>query len=133
MSEGFHRPVSGDVMEKPQRSPARRLLPLVMPGIVVGAASALSLIAFTQLAKTLEGVLWDTVPVVLGIAGASPAWTIAVLTLAGVATGLVVAFAPGHAGPDPATTELAGPPLPLIVLPGLAIALVVTLASGVSL
>jgi H+/Cl- antiporter ClcA len=58
---------------------------------------------------------------------------IGVLTFTGLLVGLLVTFVPGHAGPDPATTELAGPPLPLSVLPGLAIALVLTLASGVSL
>ena len=42
-------------------------------------------------------------------------------------------FVPGHAGPDPATVELAGPPLPLSVLPSLAVALILALAGGVSL
>ena len=55
------------------------------------------------------------------------------LTAAGLATGLILTFMPGHAGPDPATTGLAEPPQPLIVLPGLALALIVTLAGGVSL
>ncbi|MFL5727352.1 MAG: ion channel protein [Chloroflexota bacterium] len=115
------------------RSPARRLLPLVIPGVVVGIASAVLLIGLTVVAGWLEDLLWEGLPTSLGLAADSPAWTIAVLTLAGVAVGLVVTFAPGHAGPDPATTELAAPPLPLIVMPGLAIAVIVTLGSGVSL
>ena len=115
------------------RSPASQLLPLVLPGIVVGVASALILIVVSELAKAIQDVIWDTLPANLGIASDSPGWILGVLTLTGLVVGLVVTFVPGHAGPDPATTELAAPPLPLAVLPGLAVALVITLASGVSL
>lgn len=115
------------------RSRARLLLPLVLPGIVVGAGSAVLLIALTVVSNRLEDVLWDALPKAVGVDADSPAWIIGVLTLAGLAVGLVVTFVPGHAGPDPATTELAGPPLPLLVLPGLAIAVILSLASGVSL
>jgi len=121
------------VAEAPRRSPASQLLPLVLPGIVVGVASALILLAVSALANVIEGVIWDTLPANLGVAPDSPGWTLGVLTLTGLVVGLLVTFVPGHAGPDPATTELAGPPLPVAVLPGLAVALVITLASGVSL
>ncbi|MGB8943435.1 MAG: ion channel protein, partial [Streptomyces sp.] len=40
---------------------------------------------------------------------------------------------PGHAGPDPATLGLVDPPLPVRVLPGIALAVIVGLAGGVSL
>ncbi len=33
----------------------------------------------------------------------SPRWPVAMLTLTGVAVGLIVRYMPGHAGPDPAT------------------------------
>jgi H+/Cl- antiporter ClcA len=115
------------------RSPAWRLLPLVIPGIVVGAGSAVLLIALTAVSSGLEHVVWDWLPASVGVGPDSPAWIVGVLTLAGLAVGLVVTFAPGHAGPDPATTELAGAPLPLSVLPGLAVAVILTLGSGVSL
>ena len=95
--------------------------------------SALILIAVSELAKAIQDVIWDTLPANLGIASDSPGWILGVLTLTGLVVGLVVTFVPGHAGPDPATTELAAPPLPVAVLPGLAVALVITLASGVSL
>jgi H+/Cl- antiporter ClcA len=114
-------------------TPARLLLALVIPGIIVGTASALLLIALTVVSNQLEDVLWDWLPATVGVGADSPAWIIGVLTLAGLAVGLVVTFVPGHAGPDPAATELAGPPLPLVVLPGLALAVILTLASGVSL
>jgi H+/Cl- antiporter ClcA len=114
-------------------TPARLLLRLVIPGIVIGVASALLLIALTLVSNALQDVLWDWLPTTVGVGADSPAWIIGVLTLAGLAVGLVVTFVPGHAGPDPATTELAGPPLPLFVLPGLALAVILTLASGVSL
>lgn len=55
------------------------------------------------------------------------------LTLTGVAVGLIVLYMPGHAGPDPATESLIGMPLPLSALPGLGLALIVGLAGGVSL
>jgi len=55
------------------------------------------------------------------------------LLLTAVLVGLVVRFAPGHAGPDPATTGLVETPLPLRTLPGLGVALVLMLAGGVSL
>ena len=47
------------------------------------------------------------------------------LTLTGVAVGLIVRYMPGHAGPDPATESLIGMPLPLSALPGLGLALIV--------
>jgi H+/Cl- antiporter ClcA len=114
-------------------SPARRLLPLVLPAIVVGAGSSIALTALTVVANALEGWIWTTVPATLGVDPAAPWWIFAVLTLTGVAIGLVVTFVPGHAGPDPATIELGGPPIPVAVLPGIALAIVLALAGGVSL
>jgi H+/Cl- antiporter ClcA len=72
-------------------------------------------------------------PAALGVDPASPWWIFGVLTLTGVAIGFVVTFVPGHAGPDPATIELGGPPIPVAVLPGIALAIVLALAGGVSL
>jgi H+/Cl- antiporter ClcA len=112
---------------------AMRLLPLVLPGIVVGIGSAFLLIVVSGIANWLEAILWTTLPAQLGVDPAGPLWIVGMLTLTGLAVGLVVTFVPGHAGPDPATVELAGPPLPLPVLPGLAIALILGLAGGVSL
>src|SRR5690606_21773017 len=60
-------------------------------------------------------------------------WTVVVLTVTGLLVGVVVRWAPGHAGVDPATTDLVTAPLPLRALPGLAVALVLGLAGGVSL
>jgi hypothetical protein len=34
------------------------------------------------------------------------------LTLTGIAVGLVIRFSPGHAGPDPALEPLIGAPVP---------------------
>jgi hypothetical protein len=44
----------------------------------------------------------DFTPAKLGISFDSPAWIILMLTLTGIAVGLVIRFSPGHAGPDPA-------------------------------
>lgn len=54
-------------------------------------------------------------------------WIILILTLTGTAVGLIVKYLPGHAGPDPATVSLLGPPMPLYILPSLALALVLAL------
>ena len=116
-----------------KQSPASALLPLVIPGVVIGIASALILLGVSLVSNVIEDAVWSTLPATIGFSPDSPAWIVAVLTTAGLAVGLVVMFVPGHAGPDPATTELAAPPLPVRVLPGLTIALVITLASGVSL
>ena len=112
---------------------ARQLLALVVPAVAVGAASSVTLIALSRLASAVEDVLWSGLPAAAGLTGDEPVWIIGILTAAGLATGLILTFAPGHAGPDPATAGLAEPPQPLIVLPGLALALIVTLAGGVSL
>jgi H+/Cl- antiporter ClcA len=113
--------------------PARRLLSTILPAIVVGIGSAVSLLVVSEIASQLEGILWEAIPSGIGIDGDGPLWILVMLTLAGLAVGLIVTFVPGHAGPDPATLELAGAPLPVAVLPGLALALVVMLAGGVSL
>jgi H+/Cl- antiporter ClcA len=114
-------------------SPLRTLLPTIIPSIVVGVASALSLMGLTWIANRLEELLWTTIPGDLGVDGSSPLWIVLILTLTGLAVGLIITFAPGHAGPDPATVGLAEPPQPPIVLPGLALTLIVVLAGGVSL
>jgi H+/Cl- antiporter ClcA len=99
---------------------------------VVGVGSSLALLAVSIVAKQLENVVWVRVPASLGVDPAGP-WIVLILTLTGAAVGLVAAFVPGRAGPDPATLELGGPPLPLDVLPGLALATVLMVAGGPSL
>jgi H+/Cl- antiporter ClcA len=114
-------------------TPAARLLPLVLPAIAVGAASSIILLALTIVAGALETVIWSDIPGAVGLDPAAPVWIFLVLTITGVLLGLVVTFVPGHAGPDPATLELASPPLSVSVLPGIALAIVLVLAGGVSL
>ncbi|MEZ0113651.1 H+/Cl- antiporter ClcA [Catenulispora sp. EB89] len=114
-------------------SPARALLPLVVPAVVVGVGSSLLLILLSGLANRVQELLWRHLPGWLGVGAYSAGWVILVLTCIGALSGLVVWKAPGHAGPDPATTGLVDPPLAPGVLPGLALAVVLTLAGGVSL
>jgi H+/Cl- antiporter ClcA len=118
---------------RPGTSSVRTLLPLVVPGIFVGVVSALLLLGLTLVADRLEDVLWTSIPQAVGVNGDSGLWIVIILTAAGVGVGLVIRYAPGHAGPDPATVGLAEPPLPPVVLPGLALAMVLMLAGGVSL
>lgn len=115
------------------RVPVRALLALALPAAAVGVLCGLSLIALSALAEVIEGWVWDDLSGALGLDRESPVWIVVVLTVTGLLVGLVIRYAPGHAGPDPATAGLVEPPLPLRTLPGLAVALVLMLAGGVSL
>ena len=121
------------VDEAPFRVPVGALAKLALPAAVMGIFCSLSLLALSSLAEHLSGWLWDDVSAWFGLAAYSDAWTIIMLTVTGLLIGLVVRYAPGHAGPDPATVELVAPPLAPRVLPGLAVALILMLAGGVSL
>jgi H+/Cl- antiporter ClcA len=111
----------------------RRLAAQVVPAAVVGVGSAMALLLLSEIAGHLEHLIWTDLPGTLHVSPDSPGWIIGVLALTGVAVALVVTFVPGHAGPDPATLQLTGAPLPINVLPSLAIAIVLALAGGVSL
>ncbi|MFE5335261.1 ion channel protein [Isoptericola sp. NPDC056573] len=110
-----------------------RLAALAVPAAVVGVLSALGLVLVSWLAGRLQGWLWGALPEALGARADSPWWIVTVLTATGLAVGAVVRWAPGHAGDDPATTGLVAAPLPVGTVPGLAAALVLGLAGGVSL
>jgi H+/Cl- antiporter ClcA len=125
--------VSTEAPAEPEQAPLRRLLPLLVPAVVVGVAAALVLLGVSLLAERFKDVLWETLPDALGVGHYSVLWMLVMLTATGVAVGLVVWKVPGHAGPDPATTALVDPPLPPGMLPGLLLATVLTLAGGVSL
>lgn len=112
---------------------ARTMLLLSIPAVIIGIASSLVLIVTMKIAAILQHVIWSSVPSSLGIEASGQLWTITVLTLTGIAVGLVVRFSPGHAGPDPATESLIGAPISTGALPGLVAALVLGLAGGVSL
>lgn len=112
---------------------ARALFPLVLPALLVGAGSSLVLLGVSRLAERVKHWLWDTLPHGLGVSGTSALWTLSVLTAAGLTAGLIVWKFPGGTGPDPATRGLVDPPLPVRALPGVVLAVLVTLAGGVSL
>ncbi|MFE1286253.1 ion channel protein [Streptomyces sp. NPDC058751] len=114
-------------------TPARTLLPLFLPAVVVGAVSSLLFVGVSRLAEQLKDVLWTDLPDALGIGGYSSLWMIVMLTTTGVLVGLVVWKAPGHAGPDPATLGLQAKPMAPYILPGLLVATVLMLAGGPSL
>ncbi|HGV0520979.1 ion channel protein [Escherichia coli] len=112
---------------------ARTMLLLLLPAVAIGIASSLILIVVMKIASVLQNLLWQRLPGTLGIAQDSPLWIIGVLTLTGIAVGLVIRFSQGHAGPDPACEPLIGAPVPPSALPGLIVALILGLAGGVSL
>ncbi|GIG23286.1 putative ion-transport protein YfeO [Cellulomonas chitinilytica] len=115
------------------RVPVRRLLALTVPAAVVGVVCSVTLVGLSGLAGLLEDWLWDDLSGVFGLDRESPAWIVVILTLTGLLVGLVVRYVPGHAGPDPATAGLVEAPLRIGVVPGLALAMVLMLAGGVSL
>lgn len=112
---------------------ARTMLLLAIPALIIGIASSLVLIVVMKIASVLQTLLWSTLPGQLGVDVSSPVWIILMLTLTGLAVGLVIRFSPGHAGPDPALEPLIGAPVNPMALPGLILALVIGLAGGVSL
>ncbi|MFG2130565.1 ion channel protein [Streptomyces sp. NPDC048751] len=114
-------------------TPARTLLPLILPALAVGVAASLILVGVSAGAEELQDVLWEDLPDALGVGRYSVLWMLVVLTSTGVLVGLVVWKVPGHAGPDPATTGLNAPVLPPAVLPGLLLATALMLAGGPSL
>lgn len=110
---------------------ARTMLLLSLPAVAIGIASSLILIVVMKIASVLQNLLWQRLPGTLGIAQIHPL-IIGVLTLTGIAVGLVIRFSRGHAGPDPACEPLIGAPVPPSALPGLIVALILGLAGGVA-
>jgi len=109
------------------------MLLLAVPAVIIGIAASLVLIVVMKIASVLQHVLWTSLPAAMGISFDSPFWVMLMLTLTGIAVGLVIRYSPGHAGPDPATEPLIGAPIQTHCLPGLIIALILGLAGGVSL
>ncbi|MFF3316508.1 ion channel protein [Streptomyces sp. NPDC003035] len=120
-------------LPRSSETPLRVLTPQILPALVVGVGAALLFLGISVVSEEFQHVLWETLPDALGIGGFSSLWMIVMLTATGVAVGLVVWKVPGHAGPDPATTDLAGAPIAPTVVPGLLLASTLTLAGGVSL
>ena len=125
--------MSVPVEETPFRVPVAGLIKLAVPAALMGIFCSVSLLTLSKVAESLSGWLWNDVSASFGFAAYSNAWTIIMLTVTGLLIGLVVRYAPGHAGPDPATLELVAEPLKPVVLPGLALAMILMLAGGVSL
>jgi H+/Cl- antiporter ClcA len=120
-------------VDRPSASTVRTLLALSIPAVVIGVVSALVLWGLEELAALLEHGLWTDFPNAIGVDPASGWWIFGVLSVTGLAIGLVIWLVPGHGGRDTATVELIAPPLPLAVLPSLALVTVLALAGGVSL
>ncbi|NDZ97021.1 ion channel protein [Streptomyces sp. SID6673] len=115
------------------RVPVGRLIAMTPVGMVVGTICALLLWGISALAELIEHLIWDDLTDALGISSDTWWWIVLVLTATGLLVGLVVRYVPGHAGEDPATTELVATPLAPSVVPGLAVAAILGLAGGISL
>jgi H+/Cl- antiporter ClcA len=112
---------------------ARLMLAFALPAIIIGVLSSLILVAIMMLAGALQTLLWQNIPAFLNVNTQSASWTLFMLTLTGVGVGALIKYMPGHAGPDPATESLIGAPVAVSSLTGLALALMLGLAGGVSL
>ena len=112
---------------------ARLMLAFALPAIVIGVLSSLILVVIMMLAGALQTLLWQNIPAVLNVNTQSAGWTMFMLTLTGIGVGALIKYMPGHAGPDPATESLIGAPVAISSLTGLALALMLGLAGGVSL
>ncbi|MEF2978389.1 ion channel protein [Subtercola sp. YIM 133946] len=113
--------------------PLRRLALLAIPAVIIGIVSALILFGLEWVADQLEHYLWSTLPATIDVDPGNGWWIFTLLTLSGVAVGLVVWLVPGHGARDSATTELIAPPLKLAVIPSLVLVTILALAGGVSL
>ncbi|WP_447868231.1 ion channel protein [Rahnella aceris] len=111
----------------------RVMLAFALPAIIIGVMSSLVLVFVMMISGALQNLLWENIPAVLNINTQSASWTLFMLTLTGIGVGAIIKYMPGHAGPDPATESLIGAPVAVSALPGLALALMVGLAGGVSL
>ena len=132
----YLEPVAQDTAQQAPAAPAtpaRALLPLILPALFVGVMASLLFVGVSAVGEQLQDVLWQDLPDALGVGRYSVFWMLVMLTSTGVLVGLVVWKVPGHAGPDPATTGLDAPVLPPAVLPGLLLATVLMLAGGPSL
>ncbi|MEV6317315.1 ion channel protein [Streptomyces sp. NPDC051776] len=124
--------VTESASQAPPEGP-RLLLRLSLPALVIGVGSSLLLIGVEEMAEELEHLLWTTLPDTLDVGRWSTGWMLAVLTVTGLAVGLVVWKVPGHAGPDPATTGLVDSPMAAATVPGVLLTSILALAGGVSL
>lgn len=112
---------------------ARTMLMLALPALLIGIASSFILLFMMRVAGILQTFLWQTLPTTFGVSVFAPGWIITMLTLTGIAVGLVIRYFPGHGGPDPASEPLISTPVESSALPGLALAMILGLAGGVSL
>ncbi len=112
---------------------ARTMLLLALPALAIGVASSLVLLLVMKVASVLQSLLWQNLPYRMGFTPESPLWVVFMLTLTGIAVGLVIRYSTGHGGPDPASEPLIGAPVNVSALPGLVAALILGLAGGVSL
>lgn len=130
---GAHEHTLAEATPAPSRSVQRVLAALTLPALLIGVMAGVLLWGIEELAHLLDVVLWERLPDWIGVAPDAAWWILGVLTATGAAVGLVLRYAPGHGGHDPAKVELIAPPLPLTALPGIALALILGLAGGVSL
>jgi H+/Cl- antiporter ClcA len=127
---GRHRSAGDETAAQPT---VHALAVLAIPAAVVGIASSLALLALSYVGGQIEHFLWTWLPRTAGISSSAWYWILGVLAVTGLAVGLVVRYAPGHAGPDPATLALVEPPFRLRVLPSLLVTTAFGLGGGVSL
>jgi H+/Cl- antiporter ClcA len=110
----------------------RSWLSIVVLAALFAVPAALIAGAFIVGMGWLTHLLWDSLPAAVSVP--APVLLVGVPTAAGLAVGLLIRYAPGHAGPDPADEHgLGGTPGALRDLPGTVAAAFASLAGGASL
>jgi H+/Cl- antiporter ClcA len=111
-----------------------RFVVLLLLAGALGVPAALITVAFIKAFTELADLIWETIPDSLDVS-TLPLFGLVVTTLAGLTVGLVVRYAPGHAGPDAAAGHGVGgdEDVRLSTLPGVAATSLVSLSGGASL
>lgn len=116
-------------------SPRPDLLPwlkLVLLAAVFAVPAAVAAALFIVLVRIITDAAWVRLPEAVAIP--EPLLLLAIPVVGSLVVGLIVRYAPGHGGPDPATEHgLGGTPGTMRELPGTVGAALASLASGASL
>jgi H+/Cl- antiporter ClcA len=110
--------------------PPRRLAIVLVFAAAIGLAAALAAWAFLQSAHQLQDGLYDHVPGWFGFDSTPRWWSLPLLLIGGLCTGLAIKRLPGHGGHVPAEGFNAGGLTPPIELPGVLLAAFGSIAFG---
>ncbi|MCZ4122336.1 chloride channel protein [Streptomyces sp. H39-S7] len=106
---------------------------LLVVAAVLGVPISAAAFGYLALVSGLQSLTYTDLPKALGFHGTPSWWPVPLLTLAGLLVGLTIRYLPGGGGHKPAEGLVAGGPVPVIHLPGIALASIASLVLGVVL